>query len=52
MINALVFLNGWIQQVGSDSVSAYNGLFGWYDKTVPYDSLSNQKKFEADRPIC
>ncbi|KAK4451020.1 hypothetical protein QBC34DRAFT_493496 [Podospora aff. communis PSN243] len=55
MINALIFLNGWLAQVdGFDEddagmTSSYNGSFGWNDKTVPYHSLSNQKKFEADR---
>jgi len=49
MINALIFLNGWRQAAGGGAVSSYNGNFGWYGKMVPYHTLSNEKKFEADR---
>ena len=50
MINALPFLNGWIQVTDTDNlVASYNGSFGCYDKTAPYHTLSNQNKFEADR---
>lgn len=49
MINALLFLSGWAESAGDDATSSYNGSYGWYDKMVPYESLSDQKKFEADR---
>ncbi|KAK4199186.1 hypothetical protein QBC40DRAFT_307683 [Triangularia verruculosa] len=52
MINASLMVNGWLSLAGGDSDSAtmsYNGQYGWYDKTVPYQSLSEQKKFEQDR---
>ncbi|KAK0639892.1 hypothetical protein B0T16DRAFT_395535 [Cercophora newfieldiana] len=49
MLNTLLFLNGWINVAGDAPVPGYNGSFGWYDKTVPYKSLSNQQQFEADR---
>lgn len=41
MINALLFLSGWAESTGDDATSSYNGSYGWYDKMVPYESLSD-----------
>jgi hypothetical protein len=51
MINALVFTNSYLSLVGNNGGEqhAYNGKFGWYDKTVPYHTLSNQGKWDADK---
>ena len=54
MMNPLIYLNSWIQIVGNSEdedvdISDYTGSYGWYDKTVPYHTLSNFKKFEADK---
>ncbi|GAB1320995.1 hypothetical protein MFIFM68171_11205 [Madurella fahalii] len=51
MVNAFIFFNGFLQVLSSDDsvISGYNGQVGWYDKTVRYDTLSSQGKFEADR---
>lgn len=51
MVNAFIFFNGFLRILSSDDsvISGYNGQFEWYAKTVPYDTLSSQGKFEADR---
>ncbi|KAK1825997.1 hypothetical protein QBC39DRAFT_399430 [Podospora conica] len=49
MLNALLFNNTFLSLAENSGYEhAYNGRYGWYDKTVPYHTLSNQGKFKAD----
>lgn len=50
MANALFYLVAWDGVYEKPRLQQrYNEKFGWYEKTTPYESLSHQKKFEADR---